>query len=114
MRRKSSHVAMTTTVRVTVVPAYTFQFVSSSSWIIPVLQMDWCTVSCDLKYDVWRVLLTVTSVDGKNTRVRIVIVFIVSLSCAARPATRLESSATARLTLLSLCVTRLKVYSGRR
>lgn len=49
-----------------------------------------------------------TRVEGRKSKVSTVMVFIVSLSRAASVATRLESSATARLILLSLCATRLK------
>ncbi len=56
--------------------------------------------------------LTVTKEAGRKSRVRIVIVFIVSLSRAARAATLFESSAMTRLMLLSLWVTRLNTYSS--
>ena len=54
------------------------------------------------------IVCTVTKAVGRKNRVRMVMVFMVSLSRAARMATRFESSAMARLILLSRWVTRLK------
>ena len=51
---------------------------------------------------------------GRKNRVKMVMVFMVSLSRAARMATRFESSAMVRLILLSRCVTRLKTWNARR
>jgi hypothetical protein len=99
-------------VRAMVVPSQIFQLISASSSNMFALQMDWQGISVHPHFSV--ILRdcerpTAMSVAGRKIRVTMAMTFIVPLSWAAKVATRTESSATRRFTLLSFCAMRLKL-----